>query len=110
MRVKRLLESHDCEFMEAESGLKALMLLNDYKPDFIITDIMMPELDGLKLAQALKNREQTKDIPLLFLTSRDDSKTIIETIQLGASQFVSKANIETELVPKFESMKSSSKK
>ena len=102
MRVKRLLASLECEIIEAENGLKALMTLNKTSPDLIITDINMPQLDGIKFAQALQNKDHTKKIPVIFLTSQDDPKTMIETLKIGATQFISKSDMESELLRKIK--------
>jgi len=75
----------------ATSGKKALELAStEFPPDLILLDIMMPEMDGLEVCSILKSNPQTKDIPVMFLTAKDDSKTAIKGFELGAVDYITK--------------------
>jgi CheY-like chemotaxis protein len=65
--------SPDIQFIEAESGEKALEVVRKEKVDAILLDIMMPEMDGWEVADKIKTDSKTKDIPILFLTAQTDS-------------------------------------
>lgn len=88
--VARLLVKHDYDVREAVDGLDGLRALEDYKADLIIVDVMMPILDGLTFTKALKNRRETRGIPVIFLTAKSDPHTMIEGINVGAKFYVTK--------------------
>jgi signal transduction histidine kinase/ligand-binding sensor domain-containing protein/DNA-binding response OmpR family regulator len=70
-----------------KAGLKAGMEL---MPDIIISDIMMPVMDGFEMAQSLKANVSTTTIPLVFLTAQDDKDTELKSIELNVEAFISK--------------------
>ncbi|MFK5894017.1 MAG: response regulator [Pseudomonadota bacterium] len=75
----------------ATNGKKALEIANTkYPPDLILLDIMMPEMDGMEVCSLLKSDPHTMDIPVIFLTAKDDSKTAIEGFSLGAVDYINK--------------------
>lgn len=82
---------HDYRIKIAKSGQKALDLANSAdKPDLILLDIEMPEMDGYEVCRQLKNKAETKDIPIIFVTARTD--VIDETLglNLGAVDYITK--------------------
>jgi DNA-binding response OmpR family regulator len=88
--VSRLLEKNGFVVRTAEDGLDGLRVLEEFRPDLIIADVMMPNLDGLTFTKALKNRRETKNIPLIFLTAKTDPLLMIEGINVGAKFYVTK--------------------
>jgi DNA-binding response OmpR family regulator len=86
--VSRLLEKNGFVVRTAEDGLDGLRVLEEFRPDLIIADVMMPNLDGLTFTKALKNRRETKNIPLIFLTAKTDPLSMIEGINVGAKFYV----------------------
>jgi DNA-binding response OmpR family regulator len=88
--VSRLLEKNGFVVRTAEDGLDGLRVLEEFRPDLIIADVMMPNLDGLTFTKALKNRRETKNIPLIFLTAKTDPLSMIEGINVGAKFYVTK--------------------
>jgi DNA-binding response OmpR family regulator len=66
--LKKRLESSGYEVLTASNGREALSIALDQKPDLIVLDILMPEMDGSETAAALRENVLTKDIPILFLT------------------------------------------
>ncbi|MEE2789181.1 MAG: response regulator [Myxococcota bacterium] len=88
--VKKLLVKHQFDVREAVDGLDGLRQLDQAHPDLIITDVMMPNLDGLTLTKALKRHRDTKAIPVIFLTAKGDARSMIEGINVGAKYYVTK--------------------
>jgi len=74
----------------ANDGFEALRDLEKLEPDLIITDIMMPKVDGIELCQAMQNRLETRDIPFILFSSRFDDETIRRGRQVGAKAFIAK--------------------
>lgn len=74
----------------AQSGTKALSLLDENDFDLILLDIVMPGLNGYEVCKIIKENEKTKNIPLIFLTVKDDEKDIVEGFDLGAVDYVVK--------------------
>lgn len=88
--VSRLLEKSGYDVRTARDGLDGLRQLEDFEPHCIITDVMMPNLDGLTFTKALKNRRETKGIPVIFLTAKSDPFSMIEGINVGAKFYITK--------------------
>lgn len=76
----------------------ALDLIEKEKPDLIILDIMMPEIDGFTLCKAIKEREYIRDIPIIFLTARYlEKKDLVAGLTAGAIDYITKPFDENEL-------------
>ena len=74
----------------ALNGEKALKIAVEKKPDIILLDIMMPEMDGFEVCRRLKADETTRDIPVIFITAKNQIEDEVEGLQLGATDFISK--------------------
>ncbi|MBV1858801.1 MAG: response regulator [Nannocystaceae bacterium] len=86
----------------SEDGLAGLTRLESLRPDLIIVDIMMPRLDGMTFVRAIKAHERTQPIPVIFLTAKNDPKTMIQGINLGARFYVTKPFQIDELLAKVQ--------
>jgi DNA-binding response OmpR family regulator len=78
------------QLMEAENGLKGWEAALEGLPDLVITDVMMPELDGLTLCQRLKSHATTLHIPVILLTARAGTEDKIEGLLTGADDYLTK--------------------
>jgi signal transduction histidine kinase/DNA-binding response OmpR family regulator/streptogramin lyase len=74
----------------ADNGKTGLKICSDLKPDIIISDIMMPVMDGLEMCRRLKQNLSTSTIPIVLLTAKDDKETELRSIQLKIDAFISK--------------------
>jgi DNA-binding response OmpR family regulator len=85
-----------------ENGLEALVQIDrsEPKPDLLLVDIMIPELDGVSLVRALKGRRETRGIPVVFITAKSDAKTIAEGISAGARYYITKPFLIDDLLLK----------
>jgi len=81
---------NDFRIIEAENGLKGLEIAKSSLPDIIISDIMMPEMDGIELCKTLKANMETSHIPIVLLTAKTTSETELEGLGTGADAFVRK--------------------
>lgn len=80
----------DYSVIYAQSGEKALELVKENDFDLILLDIIMPTLSGYEVCKIIKEDEKTKDIPLIFLTVKDEEKDIVEGFNLGAVDYLTK--------------------
>lgn len=87
-----------CEVAMAESGRAAIESVADSKPDLILLDINMPEMDGLEVCDRLKKMDHSKDIPIIFLTAKTDKETILEGFKLGGVDYITKPFFPEELM------------
>ena len=74
----------------APSGARALATIAREKPDLILLDIMMPELDGLAVCKHLQEEESTQDIPIIFISALDDVLDKVKAFSLGGVDYVTK--------------------
>jgi DNA-binding response OmpR family regulator len=75
---------------QANSGIKALDALEKEKIDLVISDVIMPEMDGLTLCQRIKERIETSHIPVILLTAKAEIEHRIEGLQMGADSYIPK--------------------
>lgn len=93
------------EITVAEDGLEGLSLAEKLKPDLVLLDIVLPRLDGLTVLRSMKEREGTKDIPVVLLTNLGQKEDVDRAIALGAADYVIKAHFTpTEVVAKVDEM------
>jgi two-component system sensor histidine kinase/response regulator len=93
-----VLKSNNYKVRIATKGETALRLLEKQKPDLILLDIFMPEIDGFELCRIIKNNDAFKNIPVIFLTSSDDEQSIKRGFESGAQDYVTKPFNTTELL------------
>ncbi|MFK5894888.1 MAG: diguanylate cyclase [Pseudomonadota bacterium] len=88
--LSKALAHNDYTLIFSLNGKKALELAIKEKPDLILLDIMMPEMDGYEVCQHLKNNPLTKDIPIIFVTAKDSPKDEAYGLELGAIDYIAK--------------------
>ncbi len=91
MRIFRnILEAENYLVVTAEDGIEAMNLAQAEKPDLIITDFLMPRMDGYTLIKKLKSQSATRDIPIIMVTEKDELDSELEVIALGANDYLVK--------------------
>lgn len=83
-------------------GLEGLTSLETQTPDLLIVDIMMPRLDGMTFVKAIKANPSTAEMPVIFLTAKNDPRSMIDGINVGAKFYVTKPFQIDELIRKIE--------
>jgi two-component system KDP operon response regulator KdpE len=81
------LKTHGYDVRVAADGLSALETFNDWRPDLVVTDLSMPNLDGLELCRRLR---QVSQIPIIVLSVRGEEKIKVESLDAGADDYVTK--------------------
>ncbi len=89
--------------LTAENGKKGIELAVKEKPDLVVCDIMMPELDGYGVLHLLRKNPETEDIPLIFLTAKAERSDLRKGMSMGADDYVTKPFEELELMSAIES-------
>jgi two-component system, OmpR family, alkaline phosphatase synthesis response regulator PhoP len=74
----------------AGNGVTALKVLDYFMPDIIISDILMPEMDGIKMCRQLKKNDEYADIPIIFLSGVNDDYRVLSALHAGGDQYISK--------------------
>ncbi len=92
------------ECLTVENGLEALEKVRDFRPDVIITDVLMPSMDGFELTRRLKQDPLTMHIPILIVTSLSDSQSKVIGLECGANEFLSKPVDEIEFRIRIKNM------
>ncbi len=88
--LKRLLEKEGHEVRTALHGKEALLLVAEERPDLILLDILMPEMDGLELCRLLKEQETLRDIPVIFISSLDNTADKLSGFAAGGVDYIIK--------------------
>jgi two-component system alkaline phosphatase synthesis response regulator PhoP/two-component system response regulator VicR len=92
------LESSDYEVITATTGVEAMRLLMGNKPDLLITDIMMPEMDGYELVSTLRRDEVLSDLPVIMLTAKTLDDDVAQGYGSGTDLYLTKPFNPVELL------------
>lgn len=102
MIVKDTLTDEGFEIELAQNGVEGLRLFFECRPDILVADVMMPELDGFEMVD--KIRQTDKTTPILFLTARSAIKDVIEGFELGANDYLKKPFNMQELIVRIKAL------
>ena len=97
-RLRRLIQATGYSVRVAANGQLALAAIRERKPNLVLTDIVMPEMNGYDLCRAIKSDPTLRDIPVILVTSLNDPKDIIRGIECGADNFIRKPYAEDYLL------------
>jgi DNA-binding response OmpR family regulator len=100
--LRLILEENGYKVDSANNGIKALDYLRHKRPNLVITDIVMPEMDGFILCKTIKNDPNWKNIPVMLLTSLSDPQDVIKGLQAGADNFLTKPYEDTFLISRIQ--------
>ncbi len=103
VKLEYFLEESGFVSATTDNGIKALEYLKDsknIKPDIILSDIVMPEMNGFEFCYKLKNTEDLKNIPVILLTSLSDPEDVISGLECGADNFITKPYKDEYLLSK----------
>jgi len=102
VQIQYLLEKNDYEVTVAQDGQQALEMLEEITPTIIISDIVMPKMNGYQLCNAIKENDRLKDIPVILLTSLSDPEDVINGLICGANNFIVKPYDENFLLSRIK--------
>ena len=96
--LKILLTNEKFQVCTAANGNQCIEMAQKEKPDLILLDVMMPDINGFDTAVILKKDETTRDIPIIFLTALNNPSDLVKGFQVGANDFLTKPFNKEELV------------
>lgn len=96
--VKRLLERSFHHVEAASDGRAALELARETPPDLILSDVMMPGLDGFELIRKLREQDETRQVPIVLLSAHAGEEATVEGLQAGADDYLTKPYSARELL------------
>jgi len=95
---KDVLGNKEYEVISAFDGEEGLKLIKEKKPDLILLDLILPRKGGIEVLREIKENEEIKDIPVIVLTNLEDLKNVEKALNLGAKNYLVKANYTLEEV------------
>lgn len=102
--LKVKLASAAYEVLQAGGGAEALKIAQRDRPDLILLDVAMPDLDGLEVCRRLKADPRTSEIPVIMVTAKDDAASRIAALEAGAEDFLSRPLDDLSLLPRVRSL------
>jgi len=102
VHLQQILEQQGYCTLVVKNGKEALTLMRQHKPTLIISDIVMPEMDGYELCRRIKADEPLKDVPVILLTALSDPTDILNALKCGASSFITKPYDKAYLLSRVE--------
>ena len=104
LQLQNILEGHDCRVAVAYNGVEAMEHLKEHIPSLVISDIVMPEMDGYELCKHIRSDEKFRDIPVILLTALSDPEDVIKALECGADNFVTKPYKEDFLISRIRTI------
>src|ERR1700730_3988597 len=86
----RRFQRHGFEVTEADSGLKALELIDSHEFDLVLLDVMMPGIDGVETLKRIRSQKSASLLPVIMVTAKSESENVVDALELGANDYVTK--------------------
>ncbi len=96
--------SDQYQVITAENGVEALSVLSSRKPELIISDVMMPVMDGFQLLDKIKSEDGLRQIPVMMLTARADIQDKLKALRIGVDDYMLKPFVEEELLVRIDNL------
>jgi len=100
--LRDLILSEGYDTLFAMNGVDAIAIAEEKRPDLILLDVMMPDIDGCETCKRLKNNPLTDTIPIIFLTALDDAESKVRAFEWGGTDYVSKPFNNNELLSRIK--------
>ncbi len=84
------LASYNIRSIIAYDGPEGLRAIDEHRPDLVVLDVNLPTMDGFQVCRRLKRDPNTRDIPVVMLTSADDSEATLQGLEAGADDYIPK--------------------
>jgi signal transduction histidine kinase/DNA-binding response OmpR family regulator len=100
--LRYVLEEHNFRVFVAGNGEEALRMIRQNRPIVVVSDILMPKMDGYELCKQIKLDENLKQIPVILLTALSDAKDVVKGLEVGADNFITKPFDEKYLISQIQ--------
>ena len=100
--LQRWLTRLGCSAVAAESGLEALVLLDQLEVDLVLLDVRMPGLDGIETCRRLRSRPELETLPVLFVSSETGPEIRLLGAEAGANEWIAKPVVASELARRLQ--------
>jgi signal transduction histidine kinase len=101
-KIRYLLEKHNFNVLVATDGDEALKILENQNVSLVISDIIMPGMNGFELCEAIKSNDHSSDMPVILLTALSEAKELLHGLACGANSFITKPYNENYLLTHIE--------
>jgi len=98
------LEREGYRVLEARDGEEALLVASEQKPDVVLLDWMLPQLSGIEVCRRLRNRHETRNVPIVMLTARGEETDRVRGLDTGADDYITKPFSMTELLARLRAV------
>src|SRR5476649_1154795 len=98
------LETYGYEMLQAADGEEAIASAKKHLPDLILLDVMMPKIDGIEVTRRLKADATLPFMPIILVTAKSDSKDVVEGLEAGADEYLTKPVDQMSLVARVKSV------
>ncbi len=102
--LEAYLGDFDCELRTAQDGEETLRLVQEFRPDLLLLDIMMPRLSGFEVCRVLRANPETKDLLILMVTALNEAADFERGVQAGTDDFLTKPVNKVELLCRIRSL------
>jgi len=102
--IRYQLEMEGFDVHIEETGNAGLKMIKNQKPDMVILDIGLPDMDGFEICKTLRNDKITKDYPIIMLTAKGEDRDKIEGLKLGADDYITKPYNADELILRIKNL------
>ena len=100
--LRALLEKHRYDVRVARNGQEGLDALKNERPSLILSDIVMPVMDGFEMCRIIKSQDELKQIPVVLLTTQSRPQDVLRGLESGADSYVTKPYDESTLLSTIE--------
>lgn len=98
------LKKEGFDVLKAENGEEGIKMAREHSPDLVLLDIMMPKMGGMEVVEIMRDDEDLKRIPIIFLTARGDEKTEVEGLNKGGDDYITKPISTTKLISRIKAV------
>lgn len=104
MMGRMILQKGPYELVSARNGVEAVKMAVDERPDLILLDIVMPEMDGFEACRRIREMQETCDIPIIMVTTKGDEESVEQGFRLGCNDYLTKPINGFELMTKVKNV------
>ncbi|MDD3506628.1 MAG: response regulator, partial [Sulfurimonas sp.] len=96
--ISEILSPYNYDIRVALNGEEGLKIIENFHPELILLDVIMPQIDGYEVLRELKQNKLTQDIPVIFLTAKDTTEDVVKGFEAGVTDYIAKPFHPKELI------------